>query len=143
MTHIKSFILLLALTFGIPWLLLFIVPHGYFMNLGPVEYSEAELEFAEGNVFPVLGSGRIGNGYLVYASEGCAYCHTQMVRPTDLAVDIWHKGWGGRGPNWDGEEGVPAPLREPRPLDYATEPYAFLGIQRRTGSEQCRVESHG
>ncbi len=67
----------------------------------------------------------------VYTAEGCAYCHTQMVRPSDqLGTDLWRDEWNGRGPNWEGDEGKPAPIRTLRPEDYLEETIAHLGIQR-------------
>lgn len=130
MTHIKTFTLFLALTFGAPWFFLVVYPHVSMSSLAPVVYSEDELETAEGTTFPPGVSGRVANGHEVYVSEGCVYCHTQMVRNTDVAKDMWHAGWGGRGENWDGSEGKAVPLREPRPQDYLGESYALLGIQR-------------
>ena len=61
-------------------------------------------------------------GAKIYAAEGCAYCHTQMVRPTYAGPDMWRTGWGGRDP-----EGL---SRETRPEDYFGESFAFLGYQR-------------
>ena len=61
-------------------------------------------------------------GAKVYAAEGCAYCHTQMVRPTYAGPDMWRSGWGGRE-----SEGL---SRETRPEDYFGEGFAYLGYQR-------------
>ena len=61
-------------------------------------------------------------GRSVYAAEGCAYCHTQVVRPTYAGPDMWRPGWGGRD-----EEGF---ARETQPQDYANEGFALLGYQR-------------
>lgn len=131
MIHIKSFILLLAVTFGVPFFVLILIPHLSFRDLAPVSYGEDELELADGTVYPPAHAGRVANGRDVYASEGCAYCHTQMLRPTDaLGTDMWREGWAGRGPNWEGEEGKPAPIRTLRPEDYLAEDYAHLGVQR-------------
>jgi cytochrome c oxidase cbb3-type subunit 2 len=64
-------------------------------------------------------------GQLTYAREGCAQCHTQMIRPTQLSLDGWKKGWG------QDQEARPAtPIRANTLLDYLGEPYAFLGVQR-------------
>jgi cytochrome c oxidase cbb3-type subunit 2 len=64
-------------------------------------------------------------GQLVYAREGCAQCHTQMIRPTQLALDGWRKGWG-----QDQDPRPGAPVRSTTLLDYLGEPVAFLGVQR-------------
>ena len=131
MTHIKSFTMLLGLTFGIPWFMLVVMPHVSFFDLHGEPYSESESEVAEGTVYPPGGAGRVANGHEVYTAEGCAYCHTQMLRPAPaLGTDMWRPGWAGRGPAWAGEEGKPVPVRMLRPEDYLGEDYAHLGIQR-------------
>ncbi len=135
MNHIKSFTLLLGLTFGAPWLFLVIMPHLSFRGLSPVAYSEDELESSDGTTYPPVTAGRMQTGHEIYTSEGCAYCHTQMIRPSKaLGTDMWREGWAGRGPNWDGDEGKAAPLRTQRPEDYLGEDIAHLGI-RRTGPD--------
>jgi hypothetical protein len=35
-----------------------------------------------------------GQGQLIYIQEGCNQCHTQMIRPVQLGLDGWYKGWG-------------------------------------------------
>ena len=131
MNHIKSFTVLLGITFALPLFILILLPHLGFRDLSAIAYSEEELEIAEGSVFPPGVAGRVAKGRDVYQAEGCAYCHTQMVRPTKaLGFDAWRKGWAGRGLAWEGDEGAAVPLRLPRPEDYLGEDYAFLGIQR-------------
>lgn len=133
MTHLRTFIFLIALAFGLPWLLLIVYPHTAFRSLAPVQYAENELEVAEGTVFPPGVAGRVSAGHEIYGAEGCAYCHTQMLRPiysTSSPTDMWRAGWAGRGPDWAGAVGKPAPFREPRPEDYLDESFAFLGLQR-------------
>ena len=131
MTQIRSFTILLAITFGLPWFVLILIPHMSFKDLVATPYSEDELELADGSSYPPGGAGRVSNGHAVYTAEGCAYCHTQMVRPSDqLGTDLWRDEWNGRGPNWEGDEGKPAPIRTLRPEDYLEETIAHLGIQR-------------
>ena len=134
MTHIKSFTVLLGITFALPLFILILMPHLGFRDLSAVAYSEEELELAEGNVYPPGVAGRVANGRDVYQAEGCAYCHTQMVRPTKasgaLGTDAWREGWAGRGSDWEGDDGKAVPARLTRPEDYLGEDYAFLGIQR-------------
>lgn len=131
MTQIRTFTILLAITFGLPWFLLILMPHMSFKNLAAVAYTEDELEFADGSVYPPGGAGRVSNGHDIYTAEGCAYCHTQMIRPTEkLGTDLWRLDWTGRGPKWDGDEGKPVPNRTLRPEDFMGEPVAHLGIQR-------------
>jgi cytochrome c oxidase cbb3-type subunit II len=64
-------------------------------------------------------------GEAVYAREGCAQCHTQMIRPAQIALDGWIKG---AGENQDPRP--PTPVRSNVLRDYLGEKYAFLGIQR-------------
>jgi len=72
-------------------------------------------------IFPT-GHSFLSSGARVYAANGCAYCHTQMIRPTYAGTDRWRAGWSGRE-----EEGL---ARETLPHDYIGERYAYLGIQR-------------
>jgi len=45
--------------------------------------------------YPLAPSGDAHQGAGVYQANGCAACHTQMVRPQELGSDISH-GWGVR-----------------------------------------------
>lgn len=117
----------LGLAFALPWLLLVVLPYLDQSNASPIAYGEGES--VEGGVAaypdPVLQRhGASDYGRQVYAAEGCAYCHTQVVRPTYAGPDRWRKGWGGR----EGEQGEFA--RETQPGDYANEGFALLGYQR-------------
>ena len=113
----------LGAAFGLPWLFLIVLPY---LDLSAqekeqVEYAESdEVDYAI--AYPnYVASGRVAQGEKIYAANGCAYCHTQMVRPTYAGADMW-RGWGGRE-----ADGL---ARETRPEDYAGEGYAFLGYQR-------------
>jgi len=111
----------LGIAFGLPWLLLVVVPYVKLSAIEPEAYTEAD--GVEGLVAypakPVGGS--IATGERLYDSLGCAYCHTQMVRPTYAGADMW-RGWGG------GKDGAFA--RETQPADYWGETHAMLGYQR-------------
>jgi len=114
----------LALAFLIPWSLLVVKPFLTFSSLKSTPYEEDD-KMEEVTNFPDMSMMRHGSsdfGMQVYASEGCAYCHTQVVRPTYAGPDMWRIGWGGR------EEGGFA--RETLPYDYMMETYAPLGYQR-------------
>ena len=116
----------LGIAFGLPWLCLIVIPFVGMSKAAPVAYSEDDA--VEGGVlsFPDPGSDVVrhgsGMGAQVYASEGCAYCHTQVVRPTYAGPDRWRQGWAGRE-----ADGL---ARETRPEDYYGEGYAPLGYQR-------------
>ncbi len=128
----RYFTLGLVLAFGLPWLVMVVGPHAAMRHLEPIPYGEADFESAfvpENSYFPPGRAGLVAQGYRVYAQEGCAYCHTQVIRPTYAGRDRWREGWTGRGPGWSGEE-PPTEVRETMPLDYLGERYAFLGVQR-------------
>ena len=124
----------LGAAFGVPWLFLIVVPYLRMASAEPFAYTEEEgMSVA---AYPDPQSGQFGEsdyGAIIYAREGCAYCHTQVVRPTYAGADMWRLGpetddperrasWGGRaGQSLD---------RETRPQDFAGETYAYLGYQR-------------
>lgn len=115
----------LGIAFLLPWLFLIVIPYISYSNAKPVPYAEGQV--VEGGLlaYPDRALQRHGAsdyGRDIYASEGCAYCHTQVIRPTYAGPDMWRPGWGGR------EEGGFA--RETQPMDYATEEFALLGYQR-------------
>ncbi|MEM8952997.1 MAG: cbb3-type cytochrome c oxidase subunit II [Verrucomicrobiota bacterium] len=128
MDELRKFTIKLALCFGLPWLFLIVLPWFWLSSLEPVPYGEDDEEFV-GSSYPPGESGLHLVGQRVFAAEGCAYCHTQMVRPTYAGSDIW-RGWGGRS-----EGGF---ARSTRPRDYFGEPIALLGA-RRYGSDLSNV----
>lgn len=115
----KTFFAALAVLFGIPWLAIVIYPWLSMRGLDRVPY-DAKDEVAD-TYYPPLRPG-LALGAEVYARNGCAYCHSQMVRPTYAGVDLWRAGWAGR------EDKKLA--RETRPEDYLGESYAYLGMAR-------------
>ena len=111
----------LGAAFGIPWLLLIVVPYLRLSASEPEAYAEGESESFVAYPDPNMNRhGASDYGAEIYGSEGCAYCHTQVVRPTYAGPDMWREGWGG-------ESGS---TRETRPGDYVGEGFAFLGYQR-------------
>ncbi len=115
----------LALSFGAPWLFLVVLPYLSQSDARPVAYGEGEEVEGGLAAYPdptLQRHGASDYGRDIYAAEGCAYCHTQVVRPTYAGADMWHSGWGGRE-----EAGL---ARETQPADYATEGVALLGYQR-------------
>ena len=115
----------LGLAFVIPWLFLIFIPFVSASNAKPVPYSEEDEVEGGVTAYPDQVFYRHGSsdyGRQIYASEGCVYCHTQVVRPTYAGPDMWRPGWGGRE-----DEGL---ARETRPRDYILEEVAPLGYQR-------------
>ncbi len=121
MSDFRKFTLTLAAAFGLPWLLLIVIPVIKYQHLEPLPYNK-DVDGVEG-YYPPAGIHR--QGQIVYAREGCAQCHSQMIRPPQLALDGWRKGWG------EDQEPRPAdPVRANTLRDYLHEPFAFLGVQR-------------
>lgn len=121
MSDFRKFTLTLMAAFGAPWLFLIIIPVIKYQSLKPVPYDK-DMDGMEGFYPP---AGVHSQGQIVYAREGCAQCHSQMIRPVQLALDGWRKGWG-----QDQEARPSEPVRSNTLRDYLDEPYAFLGTQR-------------
>lgn len=122
MTNLRKFVLGLSAAFGIPWLLLVIIPVLRAQKLLPTAYDK-EKDGIEG-FYP--GAGVYRQGQLVYAREGCVQCHTQMIRPSFNGImDGWKKGWGS-----DQGETPREVVRSSTMRDYLGEPVAPLGVQR-------------
>jgi cytochrome c oxidase cbb3-type subunit II len=122
MTNLRNFVLTLALLFGLPWLLLIVVPALKAQKLAPLAYDK-DRDGVEG-IYP--GNGIYRQGQLVYSREGCVQCHTQMIRPAFSGMmDGWKKGWGS-----DMSDIPREPTRSSTARDYIGEPVAPLGVQR-------------
>ncbi len=119
--NFRTFILGLAASFGLPWLCLIVLPAMQYQQLTPVAYDK-EADGVEGMYPPAPVNGQ---GLLVYIREGCNQCHTQMIRPPQLGMDGWYKGWGE-----DQEARSAVAVRSNELRDYLSEKYALLGIQR-------------
>ena len=86
----------LGAAFGAPWLLLIVLPYLRLASAEPIPYAEdAGAEVAAYPDPQVYQTGESDFGSKIYAREGCAYCHTQVVRPTYAGADMWRPGWGG------------------------------------------------
>lgn len=115
------FILGLAAAFIVPLIFMIVVPYVKLSDAEPEDYSEED-DIYTAWAYPAVWTGANKDGEKVYASEGCAYCHTQMVRPTYAGADMWRKGWGGNE-----EDGL---ARETRAADYTNDQRAMLGYMR-------------
>ncbi len=122
MTSLRKFVIGIGISFGLPWLLLIVVPAISAQKLTTLSYDK-ERDGMEG-AYP--GKGIYRQGQLIYAKEGCTQCHTQMIRPGFAGIlDPWKKGWGS-----DQAETPAQPIRPSTQRDYMFEPYAYLGVQR-------------
>lgn len=115
------FILGLAAAFIVPLIFLILVPYVQLSDAIAEKYSEED-DVATAWAYPSVWTGANQEGEKIYASLGCAYCHTQMVRPTYAGADMWRKGWGGNE-----EDGL---ARETRAADYTNDRRAMLGYMR-------------
>lgn len=122
MTSLRKFVFGLAAAFGLPWLLLIIIPALKAQKLTTLAYDK-DRDGIEG-VYP--GAGIYRQGQLVYLREGCNQCHTQMIRPSFIGImDGWKKGWG------SDQSDIPREVvRSTNMRDYLGEPVAPLGVQR-------------
>ena len=93
------------------------------MNADIQEWTDADTGAV--NAFPAGKPNIFRQGQIVYAQEGCASCHTQMIRPTYMGFESWRPGFGKEGTI---EE--PVRTRETRLGDYDGEEFAYLGNQR-------------
>ena len=120
MTSLRQFVILLFIAFFVPWLFLIAIPSGKMRTAQPVLVDE---EDPSKGTYPPERSNVYKDGEVVFARQGCANCHTQVIRPTYLGIDSFKQGWGR-------EKEKLAHTRETRPEDFVGDRYAFLGIQR-------------
>ena len=120
MTSLRPFVICLAIVFLLPWWFLIAQPHSKMRKIEPVLIDP---EDATQGVYPAARSNVYRDGEVVFAREGCANCHTQVIRPTYMGLDSFKQGWGR-------EQKELTHTRETRPEDYIGDRYAFIGIQR-------------
>jgi cytochrome c oxidase cbb3-type subunit 2 len=121
---LRTFILGLSASFGVAWLAIIVVPFVKMRNLAPIELSEAT-DGATGIFYPKR-TGRVANGALVYAENGCYLCHTQLVRPTYAGNDLYRPDWGGLKADPDRGD----TRRETNAYDFVGEKFAQIGVSR-------------
>ncbi|MFP6873386.1 MAG: cbb3-type cytochrome c oxidase subunit II [Verrucomicrobiales bacterium] len=123
MSSFRNFVLALAAAFFVPWLCLIVIPHAK-MKAQDIEVWE-DKQLGTKSSYPAGTPNIFRQGQAVYAREGCALCHTQMIRPTYLGFESWRPGFG-RG----GTRENPVRIRETLPGDFSGERFAYLGVQR-------------
>lgn len=121
---LRNFILGLSASFGIAWLAVVVVPFVKMRNMPPVELSEAT-DGATGVFYPKR-SGRIADGAMVYAENGCYLCHTQVIRPTYAGTDLYRPDWAGLKADPDRGD----TRRETNAFDFYGEKFAQIGVAR-------------
>ena len=122
MTSFRKFIFGIGACFFMPWLCLIIIPNAK-MNASIEEWADADT--GKVNTYPAGKPNIFRQGQIIYAQEGCASCHTQMIRPTYMGFESWRPDFGKEGTI---EE--PIRTRETRIGDYYGERFAYLGNQR-------------
>jgi cytochrome c oxidase cbb3-type subunit 2 len=119
----KAFIFGLLATFGLPWLVAVVIPFSTMRSLDPVRFEDGS-KF-EG-VFMPKRDGRINEGSKIYGQQGCATCHTQLIRPTYAGNDVHRDEWAGLRKS----AGNPDTRRETLAMDYDDEDVAHIGMSR-------------
>ena len=120
----RTFILGLSASFGVAWLAIVVVPFIKMRNLAPIQLNEAT-DGSTGVFFPKR-AGRVADGALVYAENGCYLCHTQVIRPTYAGNDLYRVDWGGLKADPDRGD----TRRETNAYDFFGEKFAQIGMSR-------------
>ncbi len=139
MNSLKNFVLILGTCFIVPTYCMVAQPFAAERNRQPVPYvmedpgsgkafDPSELK---GLSYPSAFSGDRKRGELIYGREGCAQCHTQVIRPDYAGIDQFKKGWGA---NQEPNPAGPVPTRQTNMWDYLHEDFAMIG-QRRIGPD--------
>jgi len=123
MSSFRKFVLALAATFLAPWLCLIVIPHAKMKAQEIASWEDKQL--GTKSSYPAGTPNIFRQGQAVYAREGCASCHTQMIRPTYLGFESWRPDFGK-----EGTRSNPVRIRETRPGDFLGERFAYLGVQR-------------
>jgi cytochrome c oxidase cbb3-type subunit II len=116
--NFRTFFKLLLLAFLFTWFGLVVFPWLELGHLPPIQ------EEGSTDITPWDSSGAAHAGEHVYAANGCAYCHTQQVRPASSGSDII-RGWG-TAKDADGKDVT----RRSYPRDYIWQGQTFLGVSR-------------
>lgn len=116
--RLRTFLLALLVPFLFAWTGLVLFPWVLLGHLPPIQEEDST------NIVPWDVSGAAHQGEQVYAANGCAYCHTQQVRPASSGADII-RGWG-TAKDDEGKEVT----RRTYPRDYIWQKQVFLGNSR-------------
>jgi cytochrome c oxidase cbb3-type subunit 2 len=117
-SNFRSFFGFLLVIFLFTWFGLVVFPWLELGHLAPIQ------EEGSSDITPWDFSGEAHHGEHIYASDGCAYCHTQQVRPASSGADMI-RGWG-TAKDADGKDVT----RRTYPRDYIWQTQVFLGASR-------------
>lgn len=120
----RNFAIGLTASFGIAWLAVVIIPFFALRNPKPVRFQEGVDE--QSGIYHPKREGRVLNGALVYAENGCYFCHTQVIRPTYAGNDLGRPDWAGLAADPDRGD----TRRESNLFDYSGLDFAQIGVTR-------------
>lgn len=137
MNSLKHFVLILGACFAVPTFVMVAGPYATERNRQTVPYvmeepgSGKSFDAADlkGLSYPSAFVGDSKRGEQVYGREGCAQCHTQVIRPDYAGIDQFKKTWGK-----DQEGKAIVATRQTYMWDYMHENFGMLG-QRRIGPD--------
>jgi cytochrome c oxidase cbb3-type subunit 2 len=117
-TNFRAFFGCILAIFLFTWIAFVVFPWLELGHLPPIQ-SEGSTD-----ITPFDVSGSAHQGEQIYAANGCAYCHTQQIRPASSGADII-RGWG-TAKDDDGKDVT----RRTYPRDYIWQGQVFLGNSR-------------
>ena len=116
--NFRGFFWLILIAFLFTWFGLVVFPWLELGHLPPIQ------DEGSTDITPWDSSGAAHAGEHIYAANGCAYCHTQQVRPETSGADNI-RGWG-TAKDGDGKDVT----RRTYPRDYIWQGQVFLGNSR-------------
>jgi cytochrome c oxidase cbb3-type subunit 2 len=125
----KFFFLILA-AFMFTWFGLVVFPWIDLGHLAPIQSEDST------DIKPWDTTGAAHQGEIIYAANGCAYCHTQQIRPASSGADII-RGWGTATNDSDPDPKKDI-TRRTYPRDYIWQHQVFLGNSR-AGADLANV----
>ena len=138
MNKLRIFVACLAGTFVLPWFFLLIRPALQMSSLKPVPVFELDEsgqrvldDAGRPNVvsfYPPLSSGSNAKGQEIYVREGCAQCHSQLIRDDRFALDAYKREWGANSDSL-----APIRTRPTNARDYLAEKFPVIGLRRHGG----------
>jgi len=124
----RTFFLLLVGSFLFTWFGLVVFPWIMLGHMPPIQ------DEGSTDITPWPPSGAAHQGERIYAANGCAYCHTQQVRPATSGADLI-RGWGTATDPEDPKKDI---TRRTYPRDYIWQHQVFLG-NTRNGADLSNV----
>ena len=124
----RNFFFLILASFMFTWVGLIVLPWLSLGHLAPIQ------DEGSTDILPWDTSGAAHQGEAIYAANGCAYCHTQQVRPASSGADII-RGWGTAKDMGDDKKEI---TRRTFPRDYIWQHQVFLGNSR-NGADLANV----